>query len=127
MSDQMDALRVRPVLVVFDAQPLARAYADETGLSWPILMDVDRKLYRAYDMDHASFADLWGPRIWWAYLKEFAKGQRPKRWGNDLSQRGGDVLIDPNGIVRKHHVGRDPADRPDPHALLAIVRRASTT
>jgi len=122
MSDQLEALNIQPVLVVFDPLPQARAYADETGLDWPILVDVERVLYRKYGMDHASFADLWGPRIWWAYLVEFARGQRPRRWGSDVSQRGGDLLIDPEGVVRLHHVGADPADRPDPKTLLAIVR-----
>ena len=39
----------------------------------------------------------------------------------DIMQRGGDVLIDPNGIVRMHHVGKGPADRPGVEMILKIV------
>jgi hypothetical protein len=34
----------------------------------------------------------------------------------------GDVLIDPEGIVRVHHVGTGPADRPSVSSLPEIVR-----
>ena len=35
------------------------------------------------------------------------------------AQQGGNVLIDPGGIVRCHHIGRGPADRPSVRVILA--------
>lgn len=43
-----------------------------------------------------------------------------------VGQRGGDVLIDPAGIVRVHHVGDGPADRPSVESLLAAIRGPAT-
>jgi hypothetical protein len=42
---------------------------------------------------------------------------------SDTSQLGGDVLVDPSGIVRFLHVGSGPGDRPS-IAALAAARRA---
>ena len=108
------------MVVTFENDFLARVYVEDTGLSWPLLVDDTRETYRAYGMLSASFWDLWGPRTWWVYLKEILKGRRLKKSEGDISQRGGDVLIDPAGIVALHHVGAGPADRP---AVKSILKR----
>jgi hypothetical protein len=115
-------LGIKVVVVTFEAGFLARRYVEETKLPWPLLVDENRELYRAYEMLFAGFWDIWGPKTWWAYLKEIVHGRLPKKSTGDISQRGGDVLIDPAGIVRFHHVGQGPSDRPSPDAILRIVR-----
>ncbi|MDX1815674.1 MAG: SelL-related redox protein, partial [Thermodesulfobacteriota bacterium] len=65
-----------------------------------------------------SFWDIWGPRTWWVYLKEIVKGKKLEKSDGDIYQRGGDVLIDPGGTVRLHHVGVGPGDRPTVGGLL---------
>ena len=50
----------------FQGGPLVRAYLDETGFPWPILIDEQRlEVYRAYGMFKAQLRDLWGPATWW--------------------------------------------------------------
>lgn len=112
-------------MVTFESDFFARQYAAETGLKWLFLVDEQRAAYRHYDMLEASFWDLWGPRSWWVYMKELLKGQKLHQATGDVHQRGGDVLIDPDGIVRLHHVGRGPADRPSVEEMLEIVRERS--
>jgi AhpC/TSA antioxidant enzyme len=112
---------VKIVVLTFEAGFLAKAYIDDTGLGWPLLIDTTREVYRAYDMLEASFWDIWGVRTWWAYMKELAHGHLPKKSEGDISQRGGDVLIDPNGIVRLHHVGQGPADRPSVRSIVLVL------
>lgn len=111
-------------MVTFEEDYLARQYAQETGMSWPLLIDANRELYRGYGMLSASLWDIWGPGTWWAYLKELLAGHMPGPSHGDISQRGGDVLIDPRGIVRLHHVGAGPADRPSVDSILRIIREA---
>ena len=65
----------------------------------------------------ASFWDVWGPKTWWAYLKEIGKGKRVKKSEGDIYQRGGDVLIGPDETVHLHHIGVGPGDRPAIEAL----------
>ena len=86
-----------------------------------MIFDSERKAYSDYGMLKASFMDVWGPRSWMAYSREFLKGNLPKSPHDDVYQRGGDVLVDPGGIVRLHHVGRGPADRPGAEAILRHV------
>lgn len=108
-------------MVTFESGFLARGYIDEMGLEWPLLVDEKREIYRAYGMLDAGFWDIWGPSTWLAYGKELLRGRLPKRSSGDIRQRGGDVLIDPEGIVRLHHVGIGPADRPEVDAILKAV------
>lgn len=114
------------MVVTFEAGFLAKAYVADTGLTWPLLVDEKREHYRAYGMLQAGFWDIWGPKTWWAYLKEILHGRLPKKSAGDINQRGGDVLIDPRGVVRLHHVGAGPADRPLPEDILRRVREART-
>jgi hypothetical protein len=112
---------VNIAVVTFENDFFARGYVAETSLTWPLLVDDTRETYRAYGMLSASFWDIWGPKTWWAYLKEILKGERLKKSEGDISQRGGDVLIDPDGIVSLHHVGAGPADRPEIETILNKV------
>ena len=109
-------------MVTFEAGYFARSYVQETGLKWPLLVDDKREAYRAYDMLEAGFWDIWGPKTVWAYLKELAHGRFPKRSEGDVSQRGGNVLIDPAGLVRFHHIGQGPGDRPSADVLLQVLQ-----
>lgn len=127
MRDQeaeLARLNIKIVVVTFENDYFARQYVAETGLEWPVLIDEKREAYRHYDMLEASFLDLWGPSSWLVYGKELLKGQKLHKPTNDVHQRGGDLLIDPEGIVRLHHVGSGPADRPAVGEILARVRRA---
>ena len=112
------------VAVTFESNSAALAYARDTDLQWPMLIDESRSLYTAYGMNRGSWWDIYGPQSWWIYGKLLAKGRRLQRPRGNFDQLGGDVLIDPEGIVRLHHVGRGPADRPSVAAIVAKIRVA---
>lgn len=109
------------MVITFEGDLTARRYVEKTALIWPLVIDEKRELYRSYGMLRASFWDVWGLKTWWAYLKEIIKGNRPKKPEADIMQRGGDILIDPDGIVQLHHVGEGPADRPKVEKILQII------
>lgn len=113
-------------VVTFDHGPLAEAYVEETGITWPLLLDEERTLYGAYDMAQANNWTLFRPSTVWHYLKLLAKGRRVHRPGSDVHQLGGDVVINPEGIVRLHYISRDASDRPTVAALLAEVDQAAS-
>ena len=118
---ELDKLALRVALVTFETSEWAEIYVKETGLTWPLLIDESRSLYKAFSMDPGSFRAIWSPRNWGAYLRIILKGRLPKRPRNDVNQLGGDVLIDPEGHVRIHHVSRSPTDRPSIDSLLDAV------
>lgn len=109
---------VKIAVVTFENDFFARGYVVETSLTWPLLVDDTRETYRNYGMLSASFWDIWGPKTWWIYLKMVMEGGRLRKSEGDIYQRGGDVLIDPNGIVSLHHAGVGPADRPAIETIL---------
>lgn len=124
-QDDFDRLNVKVVVVTFEKDFLARRYAEDTLLQWPILIDTTRDVYRAYGMLKASWWDVWGVKTWLAYIRELLKGKKPLKSGGDLYQRGGDVIVDPGGIVRLHHVGRGPADRPTVGQIMQVIDQGS--
>jgi len=119
-EDELAKRNVAVAVVTFENDFFARQYVADTRLTWPLLIDADRKLYRGYGMLAASFWDIWGLKSWQAYLRALLRGEKLRHSQGDIYQRGGDVLIDPAGIVRLHHIGEGPADRP---AVETILRR----
>jgi peroxiredoxin len=112
---------LKVAVVTFAHDFLARSYVEDTGLTWPLLIDGGRQVYASYGMLTASFWDIWGPSTWLAYARELLKGRKLEKSEDDVYQRGGDVLIDPAGIVRLHHVGAGPADRPEADQIFRII------
>ena len=115
---RLSELGVETVMVTFEGPAAAAAYANDTGLSFPILVDEARTLYRGYGLGSASVRHLIGPTTLKAYAREALRGVWPKRPVADAAQQGGDVLIDPEGIVRFHHIGRGSGYRPSIDAIL---------
>ena len=100
---------------------MAMEYAQSTQLEWPLLLDTERQLYQAYGMERASWWALYNPVSIWKYLKLICAGKGPGKPGRDWRQLGGDVLIDPRGIVRLHFVSINSHDRPSVEAILAAA------
>jgi len=121
-GEEIEALNLKVCVVTFEREFFVSAYIRETGVHWPILLDKDRQLYTAYGMMRGRVTDVLGLRSWWAYAKLMARGRRLRRTEADVYQLGGDVLADPEGIVRFHHIGRGPADRPTITTLLDVAR-----
>ena len=121
---ELNALNVDVAVVTFESIEVARHYAGELVGEWPLLLDAARDLYRAYGIDRGSHWAIYGPSSWWGYIKLLARGRRLKLPTDDTHQRGGDVLIDPDAIIRLHHVGHRPVDRPSVESLLNAVRQA---
>ncbi|MCB2181284.1 MAG: AhpC/TSA family protein [Desulfobulbaceae bacterium] len=119
---EFNKYNVKIVIVTFESRYFAHKYINETSFNWPLFVDETRELYAAYGMFSASFWDIWGPKTWWAYCKEILKGHQLKKTNGDIYQRGGDVLIDPKGIVRLCHVGEGPADRPSVDTIFQILK-----
>lgn len=120
---ELDSHAIDVLVVTFEIDVVARQYA--AGLPWPVLLDESRELYRAYGMLRGTAWRVWGPASWWGYVRLLLRGRKLRLPTDDIYQMGGDVLIDPQGIVRLHYVSRDPLDRPSVEALLGAVENGS--
>jgi peroxiredoxin len=124
LRDHEENLRkrnVKVVVVTFEAPLLSQIYVKENSQDWPLIIDETRELYRSYGMFSSSFWDIWGPKTWVAYLRAILNGYKIKKSESDVKQRGGDVLIDPDGIIQLHYIGRGPADRPSVEMIIQRI------
>lgn len=105
---------------------MAKSYVESTNLEWPLLLDDEnQQVYREYGLQRASWWALYNPLSILRYLKLILSGTRPGKPGKDWEQLGGDVLVDPDGIVQLHHVSQNPHDRPEVETILDLVRKNS--
>lgn len=112
---------IEVVIVTFEDAENALNYQGEAHLEWPVAVDSSRELYNYYGLTKAGFWDLWGFSTWRVYIREMLKGNMPRPARNDIHQRGGDVLINPQGMVKLHHISKGPADRPKIDDVLQLV------
>ena len=121
-QERLDELNIQVKIVTFDSDAMAKAYVEETKLDWPLLLDTNRELYSAYGMKRGNLWSVAKPLAVIRYVGLFLRGQKMGKPGSDLFQMGGDVLIDPAGVVRLHQASKDPHDRPSPEEILGLVR-----
>lgn len=115
---------VQIIAVSFESKESIKNYLKHSRIKWLILQDKQKYLYHYFGMRNASFWDIWGYRTWLAYGKEIIRGRMVRKGDGNINQRGGDILIDPEGLVRLHHIGKGPGDRPEVNFLLRFVREA---
>ncbi len=113
----MARLGMRVLVITFEKP------SGETNPPFSYYCDPDLHLYRYFGMLQAGFWDIWGPRTLFAYLKLLLKGRKLQASAADIHQRGGNVLIDPRGRVRFHHIGSGPADRPELERIFRVVEQ----
>jgi alkyl hydroperoxide reductase subunit AhpC len=121
-QQELEKLGVEVAVVTFDSEEVARQYVANNHLHWPLLLDIDRAIYRQFGMGSAGWWTLLKPSTLWKYFLLWRKGAKPQKVGSDVHQLGGDVLIDPDGVLRVNHVSEEPHDRPSVESLLAMMR-----
>ena len=121
---ELEELNVTTKVVTFDADFMAQAYVKSMNMTWPLLLDPDQTLYRAYGMARGSWWAVYGLGSIWKYLKLIVRGRMPGKPGKDWRQLGGDVLIDPHEMVHLHYVSTGPHDRPGVDSILQTVRNS---
>ena len=119
---ELDALGAAVLLITFAPAPWPERWLEETGAPFPLLLDPDRAVYRAYGL-RRDIWNCWHPRMFWIYFKLMLKGRKLRGIQGDPYQLGGDFVIGPDGIVRLARPSRDPGDRPGVDELVAALKR----
>jgi alkyl hydroperoxide reductase subunit AhpC len=114
------------VLVIsFALAEALEGYRSYLKLPFFIASDPERRAYRDYGMLKGSTWQVWHPRLLWKYVVLISSGmklQRPAK-GEDISQLGGDFIIDGAGKVRFAHISHGPGDRPAVSELIGALAR----
>ena len=100
----------------------ARAFREETGIAFPLLIDEERQAYRAAGLRKASLFHLLRRDNATARTRAREAGHRQHRLGQNPFQLGGSFVFGPGDAVRFVHVSETFGDNASPGALLAAVR-----
>ena len=114
------------ILYISAATPeCAARYAHDLGLTAPVLLDPNRRVYRPYGVRESLRGSALSPAIWTAYVRLLATGRRFPGGGRPTEsplQMGADFIVGPDGRMVYAYCSAHSADRPDVSTLLAIVR-----
>lgn len=130
MRDRLDELgrSTDVVLITFSEAAVAETYKSAQGLPFPVLVDPDRRSYRAFGLGRGSVARVYG----WRALKRYVEIVRSEGVGvlrrptEDTLQLGGDFVVGPDGTLVWGFWGAGPEDRPSVDELISAIGRLAT-
>lgn len=101
----------------------ARAFRDETGIGFPLLIDEERRAYRAASLRRASILSAFRSENVAARRRAKDAGHRHHRPGRNPLQLGGSFVFAPGDVDVFSHVSRTFGDNVPVDDLLAAARR----
>jgi len=101
----------------------ARFFREETGITFPLLIDERREAYRAAGLRTASLLHLLRRDNAAARARARAAGHRQHRTGQNPFQLGGSFVFAPGNVDLYAHVSETFGDNASPAALLAALTR----
>jgi len=99
----------------------ARLFREETGITFPLLIDERREAYRAAGLGTASLLHLFRRDNASARKRARTEGHRQHRTGPNPFQLGGSFVFGPGNVDRYAHVSETFGDNASPAALLAAL------
>lgn len=121
-QEELKELNTQVVIISFGTLPGLQAWMQETCNTFEVLIDPNREVYRAYQLDSSRLRS-WTPRTVWVYLSLLLAGRKRLPKDGDATQLGGDFIVDDQGKLRLTYRSFDPADRPTVDNLITIIRR----
>ncbi len=125
-QNELEEANAQVLIISFGSRQGARIWLKETCSSFRLLLDPERKVYRAYGLER-SYLRSWNLRTILAYVKLLASGRKWRGIQGDSAQLGGDFILDSQRKILLAHRSHDPTDRPSVHDLLAILRSIRST
>jgi AhpC/TSA antioxidant enzyme len=99
----------------------ARVFREETGITFPLLIDERRQAYRAAGLRKASLLHLLRRDNKRARERAQAAGFRQHRLGKNPFQLGGSLVFGPGNIDRFAHFSGTFGDNASPAVLFAAL------
>ncbi len=99
----------------------ARAFQDETGIGFPLLVDERRQAYRAVGLKQASMLHMLRRDNARASARAARAGHRQHRLGKNPFQLGGSFVFGPGDVDLFVHVSETFGDNAPPEDLVGVV------
>lgn len=100
----------------------ARVFREDTGITFPLLIDDQRQAYKAAELRSANLLHLLRGDNARARKRARAAGHRQHKLGPHPFQLGGSFVFGPGNTDRFAHVSETFGDNASPDALLAALR-----
>lgn len=104
----------------------ARLFRDETGIGFPLLVDEQRRAYRAVGLRKANLLHLFRGDNAQARRRARTAGHQQQRAGRNPFQLGGSFVFGSGNIDLYAHISETFGDNASPEALLAAIPTART-
>jgi hypothetical protein len=99
----------------------ARLFREQTGISFPLLIDEQRLAYRAVGLRSANVLHLLRSDNAKARARAKAGGHKQTKLGKNPFQLGGSFVFGPGNTDRFTHISETFGDNASPNALLAAI------
>ena len=99
----------------------ARAFREETGIKFPLLIDTDRKAYQAVELKKASLLHLLRRDNIAARKRAKAGGHSQHKLGKDPLQLGGTFVFGPGNVDHFVHISETFGDNSTPEQILKAL------
>ena len=99
----------------------ARMFREDTGITFPLLIDQERRAYKAAELRSANLLHLLRGDNAAARKRARAAGHRQHKLGPNPFQLGGSFVFGPGNVDRFAHVSKTFGDNAQPEALLAAL------
>jgi dehydrogenase/reductase SDR family protein 12 len=123
LRDRIDDIRARGaelVIVGNGAPHFAAAFREDFALDGPLLVDPERRAYRAAGLRRGR-VELLSPRLPGNALRALRSGARQGAIQGDPWQLGGVFVIRPGGDLAYRYISREAGDHPPVDAILAAL------
>ena len=99
----------------------ARLFREETGITFPLLVDTERTAYRAAQLKSANLLHLLRSDNADARARAKRGGHRQHRLGKNPFQLGASFIFAPGNRDLYVHLSRTFGDNADPETLLSVL------
>ncbi len=100
----------------------ARLFRDETGITFPLLVDAERKAYRAAGLQSANLLHLLRGDNFRARARAKAAGHRQHKLGQNPFQLGASFIFAPGNRDLFVHLSQTFGDNADLKGLLSALQ-----
>jgi hypothetical protein len=99
----------------------ARIFREDTGITFPLLIDEERRAYRAAGLHRANLLHIFKSENAEARKRAKAGGHRQHKPGANPFQLGGSFVFGPGNVDLYTHVSKTFGDNADPNVLLKAL------
>jgi len=123
--DRLAATGIGLVVVTQSKVEVLSRFLQRTPKEYTFVTDPERLAYAAFGLERTPWWSYFHPGVIWRYLRALLRGRRLRMPypGEDVSQLGGDFLLDRRGRIRFAYASQLPTDRPSIESILAAAGR----